>query len=92
MFFVCFRFCTNGGTCFEFQYAKCRCMEGYDGPRCENNHMLSECDQFATRNITTNPISNETECICKPNFKGDFKSTAININAVKRLYVKIPLI
>ncbi|VDI76200.1 Hypothetical predicted protein [Mytilus galloprovincialis] len=63
-------FCTNGGTCFEFQYAKCRCMEGYDGPRCENNHMLSECDQFATRNITTNPISNETECICKPNFKG----------------------
>lgn len=63
-------FCTNGGTCFEFQYAKCRCMPGYFGPRCENNHMLSGCDQLATRNITTNPITNETECICKPNFKG----------------------
>ncbi|CAG2243184.1 unnamed protein product [Mytilus edulis] len=64
-------FCTNGGTCYEYEYTRCKCMSGYFGPRCEiNNNTISKCNALGTRNATTNPITNITECICNPNFKG----------------------
>ena len=59
--------CENGGTCVSSPSLKCKCLEGFSGPRCES---YDPCVSMRCENGGTCVLSPSLKCNCLKGFSG----------------------